>query len=56
MPSFSYEINADWIEIEVNELDVRNEHEPRVGIKGKVMGTPEQMRLLYKAYFKHSGF
>jgi hypothetical protein len=53
--SFTYEPRADWIMVEPSEITKREDVEPiRVVIKGKVLGTDEQMKHLYEIYFRVS--
>lgn len=56
MSSVSQEAKASWIRIDANEFAIHEGDEPRAGIIGKMLGTPEQMRLLYDAYFRNASF
>lgn len=53
---FSYQAVMGWIKVEVNEIINHENDDPRSQVMGKMLGTGEQMRLLYEAYFRHGNF
>jgi hypothetical protein len=56
-PSFSYDAVEGWVKVETCEIrDYSSSTPARFSIEGQMVGTGEQMRLLYEAYFKQNVF